>query len=44
MFAVGTIRVNRFANPPFITDKQLSKMAQGTSFEITSSYKIGVFK
>lgn len=44
IFAAGTIEVNRFANPPFISDKQLSKMARGTSFEVTSNHKIGVLK
>jgi len=44
IYAAGTIRVNRFANPPFISDKQLSKMARGTSFEVTSNNKIGVLK
>lgn len=42
IFVAGKIRVNRFANPPFISDKQLSKMARGISFEVTSNNKIGV--
>eukprot|EP00102_Acyrthosiphon_pisum_P023878 XP_016661088.1 PREDICTED: piggyBac transposable element-derived protein 3-like [Acyrthosiphon pisum] len=32
----ATIRVNWFANPPFISDKELSKMGRGTSFEVSS--------
>ncbi|XP_025208584.1 uncharacterized protein LOC112603960 [Melanaphis sacchari] len=35
IYAAGTIRVNRFANPPLITDKCLSKMGRGTSYEVS---------
>ncbi|KAE9522588.1 hypothetical protein AGLY_017010 [Aphis glycines] len=35
IYAAGTVRVNRFANPPLITDKCLSKMGRGTSYEVS---------
>lgn len=34
IFAVGTIRENRFAKPPLLADKIISKIGQGTSDEI----------
>jgi len=37
IYAAGTARVNRFANPPLIPDKQLRKMGRGASFEVTGS-------
>lgn len=36
IFAAGTIRVNRFVKPPFLTDKELFKMGRGTTFEVSS--------
>jgi hypothetical protein len=45
IFAVGTIRINRFNNPPFPKDKQLAKMGRGTSFEICcSNHNIALVK
>lgn len=35
--AAGTVRVPRFCNPPLISDKCLSKMSRGTSYEITGT-------
>ncbi|XP_022182789.1 piggyBac transposable element-derived protein 3-like [Myzus persicae] len=35
IYAAGTVRVNRFAKPPLITDKCLSKMGRGTSYEVS---------
>ncbi|KAL4121042.1 hypothetical protein QTP88_013627 [Uroleucon formosanum] len=32
---LGPLRVNRFAKPPLITDKCLSKMGLGTSYEVS---------
>ncbi|XP_060846578.1 piggyBac transposable element-derived protein 3-like [Rhopalosiphum padi] len=37
IYSVGTIRTNRFANPPLLTDKQLAKMGRGTAFEISTN-------
>lgn len=37
IFAAGTVRVSRFANPPLISDKVLSKIGRGTSFEVTGT-------
>ncbi|KAE9528804.1 hypothetical protein AGLY_012379 [Aphis glycines] len=47
IYSAGTIRVNRFANPPFISDKELSKMGRGSSFEVNSNMpnsNIGLIK
>lgn len=44
IFAAGTIRINRFNNPPFPKDKQLAKMGRGTSFEICSNHNIALVK
>lgn len=47
MYSAGTIRVNRFATPPFISDKELSKMGRGTSYEVSSDMpnsNIGLIK
>lgn len=38
IYAAGTIRVNWFANPPFITDKLMRQLGRGTSFEITTDH------
>lgn len=43
------VRVNRFANPPLLTDKLLSKMGRGTSHEIIGTsqgqkHEIGLIK
>ncbi|KAL5239190.1 hypothetical protein ACI65C_006600 [Semiaphis heraclei] len=35
IYAAGTVRVNRFSKPPLITDKCLSKMGRGTSYEVS---------
>ncbi|KAL4084221.1 hypothetical protein QTP88_028047 [Uroleucon formosanum] len=35
IYAAGTVRVNRFAKLPLITDKCLSKMGRGTSYEVS---------
>lgn len=37
IYAAGTARVNRFANPPLIPDKHLRNMGRGASFEVTGS-------
>ncbi|KAL4126371.1 hypothetical protein QTP88_010593 [Uroleucon formosanum] len=34
IYAAGTVRVNRFAKPPLITDKCLPKMGRETSYEV----------
>lgn len=34
--AAGTIRVNRFNNPPFIADKVLNKKGRGSNDEVIS--------
>lgn len=34
--AAGTIRVNRFAKPPILSDKNLAKIGRGTTFEVRS--------
>lgn len=47
IYSAGTIRVNRFANPPFISDKELSKMGRGSSYEVSSNMhnsNIGLIK
>lgn len=36
IYAAGTIRVNRFVNPPFMNDRDLKKMGRGTTFEVSS--------
>ncbi|XP_025194766.1 piggyBac transposable element-derived protein 3-like [Melanaphis sacchari] len=36
IYAVGTIRSNWFAQPPFLSDKQMRKMGRGTAFEVTT--------
>jgi hypothetical protein len=36
IYATGTIRTNRFNNPPFLSDKEMKKMGRGTTFEISS--------
>ncbi|KAF0752613.1 piggyBac transposable element-derived protein 3-like [Aphis craccivora] len=32
IYAAGTTRTNWFAQPPFLTDKQMRKMGRGTAF------------
>lgn len=47
IYAAGTIRVNRFMKPPFISDKDLKKMGRGTSFEVSTDMpdsNIGLIK
>jgi len=47
IFAAGTIRVSRFVIPPFLIDKELSKMGRRTTFEVSSDVpnrKIGLVK
>jgi len=44
IFAIGTIRCNRFCNPPFPKDKELAKMGRGTSFEVSSNHNITLVK
>ncbi|XP_026819612.1 piggyBac transposable element-derived protein 3-like [Rhopalosiphum maidis] len=44
IFAIGTIRCNRFCNPPFPKDKELAKMGHGTSFEVSSIHNITLVK
>lgn len=39
IYAVGTIQENRFAKPPLLADKIISKIGQGTSDEITNKKK-----
>lgn len=41
IYAAGTARVNRFGNPPLITDKNFKKMDRGTSFEVSGSTEYG---
>lgn len=36
IYAAGTIRVNRFVNPPLISDKDLKKLGRGAAFEVSS--------
>lgn len=36
IYAAGTIRINRFVNSPFMSDKDLKKMDHGTAFEVSS--------
>ncbi|KAE9521970.1 hypothetical protein AGLY_017629, partial [Aphis glycines] len=48
IYAAGTIRTNRFANPPLLADKIMSKMGRGTSYEIKSkninNFSLGILK
>lgn len=39
IYAAGTVQPNRFANPPLLTDKEMSKMGRGTTFEIRFNVK-----
>lgn len=46
-YATETIRVNRFASSPFMTEKELSKIGRGTTLEVSSNVfyrKIGLVK
>lgn len=36
IFAAGTIRINRFSNPPVLGDKELKRMGRGSYDEVTS--------
>ncbi|XP_060865565.1 piggyBac transposable element-derived protein 3-like isoform X1 [Metopolophium dirhodum] len=43
--AAGTIRLNRFANPPVVSDKELNTLGRGASYEVTSTDgKVGLIK
>lgn len=43
--AAGTIRINRFANPPVLSDKELNKLGRGASYEVSSTDgKVGLIK
>lgn len=47
IYVIGTIRVNWFAQPPFLCDKLLRQLGRGTSFEITTDHNncnIGLLK
>jgi len=37
IYAAGTIRTNRFLNPPFLTDKEMEKLGRGSTFEISTN-------
>lgn len=37
IYATGTIRSNRFCNPPFLSDKTMKNLGRGTTFEISSN-------
>lgn len=37
IFAAGTVRVCQFANPQLLSDKVLSEIGRGTSFEVTGT-------
>ncbi|XP_060840869.1 piggyBac transposable element-derived protein 3-like [Rhopalosiphum padi] len=37
IYATGTIRANRFCNPPFVSDKIMKNLGRGTTFEISSN-------
>lgn len=37
IYAIGTIRANRFNKPPLLSDKVMGKMGRGTTYEIRSS-------
>lgn len=39
IYAAGTVRLNRFAKPPLLIDKQMAKLGRGTTFEIRSDVK-----
>jgi hypothetical protein len=44
IFAAGSIRVNGFANPPFLSNKTLAKMGRGSCYELISNHNIGLIK
>jgi len=44
IYAAGTVRTNRFGNPPIISDKEILKLGRGTTYEITSPLGIGLVK
>jgi len=35
--AAGTIRLNGFANPPVVSEKELNTLGRGASYEVTST-------
>jgi len=37
IYTTGTIRPNRFCNPPFLLDKTMKNLGRGTTFEISSN-------
>lgn len=37
IYATGTARTNRFANPPLPSDKKMSQLGRGSSFDISSA-------
>lgn len=47
IYATGTARTNRFVNPPLLSDKTMSNLGHGASFEISSAVpntNIGMLK
>ena len=47
IYATGTARTNRFVNPPLLSDKTMSNLGRGASFEISSAVpntNIGMLK
>jgi len=44
IYAAGTVRLNRFFQPPMMPDKQISNLGRGNSFEITSKLGISLLK
>lgn len=48
IYAAGTVKLNRFADPPFLSDEEMSKLGRGSAFEIKSNVKnacnIGLLK
>lgn len=37
IYVTGTIRANRFCNPPFVSDNIMKNLGRGTTFEISSN-------
>ena len=35
--AIGTLRINRFAKPPLISESELKKKGRGASYEISNA-------
>lgn len=47
IFAIGTIRTNRFSNLPFLSDKEMKELGRGSTYEIStnmSNCNIGLIK